>query len=89
MIDFGDITGGDPATDLAVAWILFDPPARAAFRERVAVEDATWTRAMAWALSFAIMYLGAGADDAAMDGMGRFTLAQVLHDGEGNPGSAG
>jgi aminoglycoside phosphotransferase (APT) family kinase protein len=23
VIDFGDITSGDPATDLSVAWMLF------------------------------------------------------------------
>ncbi len=80
MIDFGDITAGDPATDLAVAWILFDPPSRVHFCGLVDVDDATWTRAMAWAMSFAMMHLGAGAEDEAMDRMGRFTLAQVLHD---------
>ena len=80
VIDFGDITAGDPATDLAVGWILFDAPSRARFHALVDVDDATWTRAMAWATSFAVMYLGAGTEDAAMDRMGRFTLAQVLHD---------
>lgn len=80
VIDFGDVTSGDPATDVAVAWILFDSPARSRFRALVDVDDATWTRAMAWALSFGVMYLGAGADDAAMDAMGRFTLTQVLQD---------
>lgn len=80
VIDFGDVTGGDPATDLAVAWILFDPPTRGHFRSVVGRDDATWTRAMAWALSFAVMYIGAGADDLAMAEMGRFTLAQVVHD---------
>lgn len=82
VIDFGDITAGDSATDLAVAWILFDPPARAKFRVLVAADDSTWTRAMAWALSFAVMYVGAGADDPAMDRMGRLALAQVVHDAE-------
>ncbi|WP_431188595.1 hypothetical protein [Arthrobacter crystallopoietes] len=24
MIDFGDLTAGDPATDLAAAWLVFD-----------------------------------------------------------------
>lgn len=80
VIDFGDMTAGDPATDLAIAWILFDPPSRARFHDLLAVDAATWTRAMAWALSFAVMYIGAGADDPAMDGMGRWTLAQVLQD---------
>ncbi len=31
VIDFGDITAGDPAVDLAVAWMLFDEADRAAF----------------------------------------------------------
>ena len=32
VLDFGDLTAGDPATDLAVAWLAFEPEARAAFR---------------------------------------------------------
>lgn len=80
VIDFGDITAGDPATDLAIAWILFDPPSRAWFHDLLAVDAATWTRSMAWALSFAVMYIGAGAEDAAMDAMGRWALTQVLLD---------
>lgn len=28
VVDFGDITSGDPATDLAVAWMLLPPAAR-------------------------------------------------------------
>jgi aminoglycoside phosphotransferase (APT) family kinase protein len=31
VIDFGDLTAGDPAADLAVAWMLFPPSARALF----------------------------------------------------------
>lgn len=89
VIDFGDITSGDPATDLAIAWILLDPPARDTFRDLLAPDEATWTRAMAWALSFAVMYVGAGAEDPAMDAMGRFALAQVLHDAGVGPASTG
>jgi len=32
VIDFGDITSGDPATDLSVAWMLFTAEHRATFR---------------------------------------------------------
>jgi aminoglycoside phosphotransferase (APT) family kinase protein len=32
VIDFGDITAGDPATDLAVAWMLLPLEHHAAFR---------------------------------------------------------
>jgi len=31
VIDFGDITAGDPATDLAVAWMLLPPGCHAGF----------------------------------------------------------
>ena len=33
VIDFGDITSGDPATDLALAWMMFDAAERDVFRE--------------------------------------------------------
>ena len=32
VIDFGDLTAGDPATDLALAWLAFDRPARQELR---------------------------------------------------------
>jgi aminoglycoside phosphotransferase (APT) family kinase protein len=46
VIDFGDITAGDPATDLAVAWMLLPKQHHAAFRAvyraaRTASADAT------------------------------------------------
>ncbi|MET0805483.1 MAG: aminoglycoside phosphotransferase family protein, partial [Lacisediminihabitans sp.] len=45
IIDFGDVTSGDPATDLAVAWLVFDADGRARIRERMAPDAATWDRA--------------------------------------------
>ena len=57
VIDFGDITAGDPATDLATAWLTFDQRARrvftAALEERRGVDEATWDRARGWALVIA------------------------------------
>jgi len=78
VIDFGDITSGDPATDLAVAWIILGEASRARFQRLVTHDDATWTRARAWALSFAVFYLDAAATDAVIGRMGERTLAQVL-----------
>jgi aminoglycoside phosphotransferase (APT) family kinase protein len=81
VVDFGDIAGGDPAVDLAIGWMLFDPPARAVFRERAGAGDpATWARAQAWALHFAIVYLLNSADAPRITGMGRRLLAAVLAD---------
>ncbi|MFC4066217.1 aminoglycoside phosphotransferase family protein [Actinoplanes subglobosus] len=50
VIDFGTCGVGDPACDLAIAWTLLTADGRRAFRERLAVDDATWARGRGWAL---------------------------------------
>lgn len=57
VIDFGCLGVGDPAVDLIVAWNLFSGDARDAFREVLAVDDATWVRGRGWALSVALIAL--------------------------------
>jgi aminoglycoside phosphotransferase (APT) family kinase protein len=56
VIDFAPNTG-DPAVDLLPAWNLFSGEARAAFREALGVDDATWERGRGWALSVALVAL--------------------------------
>src|SRR5262249_26881910 len=51
VLDFGGLSIGDPAVDLAVAWEVLDLPAREVFRRKLGVDDATWLRGRAWALS--------------------------------------
>jgi aminoglycoside phosphotransferase (APT) family kinase protein len=81
VVDFGDIARGDPAVDLAVAWMLFDRVGRAELRRAAgAVDDATWARAQAWALHFALLYLLHSADDPRFARMGTALLAAVLAD---------
>ena len=83
VIDFGDLTAGDPATDLAVAWMLFDAgPARAAFRHHAgyAGDEPTWRRAHGWALGLALAYLANSADHEVIAALGRRTLEAVLDD---------
>ncbi|MEZ5273679.1 MAG: phosphotransferase [Ilumatobacteraceae bacterium] len=63
MIDFGDICAGDPATDLAMAWMMFDATGCARFRDEAAIDPATW-RAAGWALNLALAYLT--ADDTTL-----------------------
>jgi aminoglycoside phosphotransferase (APT) family kinase protein len=83
VIDFGDLTGGDPATDLAVAWMLLPAELRASFRAELGdVDEATWRRARGWALSHAIACLASSSDDPRMRGVGAKTLAAVLEDPE-------
>lgn len=81
VIDFGDITAGDPATDLAVAWMLFPSEARPTFRAAAGdIDDDTWARACAWALSLALAYLASSADNPMFARLGERVLAEVLAD---------
>lgn len=81
VLDFGDLSGGDPATDLAVAWMIFPAETRPMFRSACGafeeVDDATWSRARGWALVLAIAYL-VGSDHDPIGEIGRRTLAAVL-----------
>jgi aminoglycoside phosphotransferase (APT) family kinase protein len=61
VVDFGDLCAGDPALDLAVAWILLpDTQSIERFRAAnpLALLDATWRRARGWAVWRAIGCLG-------------------------------
>lgn len=83
VIDFGDVTSGDPACDIAVAWMLFDDEGRSAFRTALRIDGRsvdihTWNRARAWALSLAVAYLANSADEPTMSRIGHTTLRQVL-----------
>lgn len=49
VIDFGGLGVGDRAVDLLYAWSMFDAPARDVLRAAAGADDATWTRARAWA----------------------------------------
>ena len=76
VIDFGDITAGDPATDLAVAYMCFDAAGRAAFLDESGADASTRVRGRGWALS---MGLGvAVSDDPVLARLGDHTLDVVL-----------
>lgn len=81
VIDFGDITAGDPASDLAGAWTMFDAAARATFREAAGavheVDDATWRRARAWALALGVAMANG---DEPVARFGQRALAAALAD---------
>jgi aminoglycoside phosphotransferase (APT) family kinase protein len=84
VIDFGDITSGDPATDLSAAWMLLPAQYHDVFRGAYrpagqhAASDQTWARARGWALALALAMLANSADNPQMAGIGRRTLAAVL-----------
>lgn len=79
VIDFGDLTRGDPATDLSVAWMLLPAPEREIFRQAYGrADDDTWARARGWALSLALVFLTFSADNPLMAGIGQRTLSELL-----------
>jgi aminoglycoside phosphotransferase (APT) family kinase protein len=85
VIDFGDLTAGDPATDLSVGWMLLPSPAarstfREAFSECDSLDDDTWMRARGWALALGLAYLGASRGDEAMGVLGRTTIDAAVND---------
>jgi aminoglycoside phosphotransferase (APT) family kinase protein len=81
VIDFGDLTAGDPATDLSLAWMMFPPRERDVFRDAAGVvDDHTWRRARGWALALALAYLANSADNPLLARIGERTIAAVLAD---------
>ena len=82
VIDWGDITSGDVATDLAVAWHLFDhPSARTRLLQRYGATPAQIARAMAWAVRIGAILLETGlADHPAHAAMGEAVLRRVSAD---------
>ncbi|WOX12709.1 aminoglycoside phosphotransferase family protein [Streptomyces sp. N50] len=54
VIDFGGLSMGDPACDLVIAYTLLSATTRPLFRTALALDDATWTRGMGWALTTAL-----------------------------------
>jgi aminoglycoside phosphotransferase (APT) family kinase protein len=57
VIDFAAAGIGDPSVDLIVAWMLLPDHVRPAFRRATSVDDATWLRGRARALSWALGHL--------------------------------
>jgi aminoglycoside phosphotransferase (APT) family kinase protein len=84
VIDFGDICAGDPASDLAIGWMLFTGSSRRHFRETAgsngAVDDDTWLRGWGWALALGTAF--ANGDDRVRE-IGLRTLHRALADDPG------
>jgi aminoglycoside phosphotransferase (APT) family kinase protein len=78
VLDFGDICSGDPATDLATAWLTFDADGRARFRAALDYDDATWMRAAGWAILLGTAFVTNSSDNPAMHRIGARALAEVL-----------
>lgn len=77
VIDFGDVCAGDPASDLAVAWMLLPSGPRPVLRDAAGVDDATWIRAEGWALALGVAMANG---DGRVAAIGRRAVDAVLAD---------
>lgn len=82
LIDFGDVTAGDPAYDLAAGWLAFDAAGRRQFRRAAGgrYDDETWVRARAWAAAIAVILAHASDDRDDLRALGFETAEELLRD---------
>ena len=79
VVDFGDITSGDPATDLSAMWTVLGGRHLDRFGEPFGdIREACWRRARGWALSLGLAYLASSANNPMMGDIGRRTLDSLL-----------
>ena len=85
VIDFGDLCAGDPATDLAGAWMFLPRSAMTVFESAYGgVDDRLERRSLAWAVLFALMLLEIGLGNRPdYETVGRVTLARAISRSEG------
>lgn len=81
VLDFECACIGDPSEDLTVAWMVLPASVRPAFRRAVAVDNATWLRGRARALSGAMGGLHYYKDlNPVMAANAAYTISEVLND---------
>ena len=68
MIDFGTSGIGDPACDVVLAWTLLSGESRAAYRDTLALDDATWARGRGWGLWKALITIAGNRDTDVVGG---------------------
>jgi aminoglycoside phosphotransferase (APT) family kinase protein len=86
VIDFGDVTSGDPASDLGAMWLTFDAEGRNRFRAVVDAEardgrgwDAgMWRRAQGWALLYTTICFSYPETHPIMVGVGEHAVEQLF-----------
>lgn len=85
VVDLGDLTSGDPASDLATAWLTFDAAGHATFRAAVDAgsgwDAATWRRARGWAVLLTTALLAFPGTFPHLAMIGEHALDQLLPPG--------
>lgn len=88
VIDFGDLCAGDPATDLAGAWMMLPTAVMGDFNGAYGGVDADLERrSLGWALIFGLILLEIGLRDRpTYERVGRTTLDRVIRYSRSLPG---
>lgn len=84
VLDFGDLSAGDPASDLAAAWLCFDASGRARFRgeleARCGFGADDWARARGWAVAIGSAIVATAGVEGPIGRVGAHALAAVAED---------
>lgn len=80
IVDWGDITAGDPSCDYWVAWAFLEPAERQRFRRRLAIDDAAWRRSRGWAITIGLALVTMTDDQPLYNRLGHRALREVLTD---------
>lgn len=92
VIDFGDTTSGDPATDLGTAWLTFTAAGRAEFIDRytagTGADAATWSRARAWGANYAAVLLASSDDHPELAAIGSHARGELQAEAGAAPSGA-
>lgn len=79
VIDFGDITAGDPACDLSVMWMLLPAGCHEQFRAAYGgIDESLRRRARGWALALAVVFLAHSAGSPWLVRVGSETLNALV-----------
>jgi aminoglycoside phosphotransferase (APT) family kinase protein len=81
VIDFGTCGIGDPACDTTIAWTFLSGESQRVFRERLAFDEATWTRGRGWAIWKAMIVLVEQLDtDSAEAELTKGVIGEIISD---------
>ena len=83
VIDFTDLTSGDPATDLSIAWMVPGVDPTELFTAYGNSDASLVSRSRGWALALGVTYIEHGADNETMTEVGRNTLRNLISEAQG------
>lgn len=80
VVDWGDLSQGDPAVDLAAVWSLLPEPADRQHCLLTHADPASWLRAAGWACFLGVVLVDSAGDDWEQATMGHDILKRLALD---------